>query len=193
MRFIYYWEFSRYGVALWDGVLHPQFSEELRASPYPAACYGMGMGSRAGPAIPRQPRSHRGSDPSAAAFPSQPRSRSRSHRPCPARSRGPVIPPRALPPAPVTREALIGGRRARRGERPRPLGPSERGHGVRRPGGAHHRHERVLGGGRRRPALARTQGAEPRVSDRGAAGTGNFPFRPPRVWGEAPAEAAPEP
>lgn len=38
MRFIYYWEFSRYGVALWDGVLHPQFSEELRASPYPAAC-----------------------------------------------------------------------------------------------------------------------------------------------------------
>ncbi|KAL2299229.1 hypothetical protein Nmel_013876 [Mimus melanotis] len=114
--------------------------------------------------------SHGGPDPIAAPIPSQPPSSMAalipshppSHCTCTARSRGPLAPAPRAPAGPGDvagadwRAHVVAWREAP------PPRPSERGHGVRRPGGAHHRHERVLGGGRRRPALARTQGAEPR-------------------------------
>lgn len=90
--------------------------------------------------------------------------------------------------AQATWRALIGGRGSGAGRcgRLRAAGGAAPGraaslcrprHGVRWPDGAHHRHERFLGTGRRRPAVAHTQGAQPRVSGRGAAaGWGPLPF-----------------
>lgn len=205
VRFVHYRDISTCRVALWDGVLHPQFPEELRASPYrqelrvPSPGSEIGMGNRAEPAIPPQPQSHSSPAPIAALIPAPLLSRSQSHPSPDPIARAPRAPAASRAPAPRAPAGpgdVKGADWGRPGEAWRedpPPRPSERGHGVRRPGGAHHRHERVLGAGRRRPALAGTQGAEPRVSDRGAAGTGNLPFHPPRVWGQAPAEAAPEP
>ncbi|XP_064885605.1 V-type proton ATPase subunit e 1 isoform X2 [Columba livia] len=75
--------------------------------------------------------------------------------------------------AQATWRALIGGRGSGAGRcgRLRAAGGAAPGraaslcrprHGVRWPDGAHHRHERFLGTGRRRPAVAHTQGAQPR-------------------------------